>query len=195
MHSRLLMLGVAALSVTLTYFFTTGNLDAQNSSSGRKIGFVKVKIIFKDYKKLKVAEQKIKQETQVEMAQVKQLEEKVKQLREEIPLYRPGSTIRKRKEQDLTDNLFDIKYRKDKINFYLVQKTKSVIEKTYQKIVTTVEKYAQKNNFFMVLKVGDADFFGSRNAEALRMEINTRDVLFWQKKDDITQEIIKVLNK
>lgn len=160
-----------------------------------KIGFVNLKVIFRDLKKVKEMEQEINRETEAELAKLKELDEQTKQLREEIPLYRPGSPIRKRKEQELADKAFDIKFKKDKASFFFAEKMKAGIEKVYQDIAQEVEQYAKQNDFYMVLRVADADFFGAQSADTLRMEINTRDVLYWGKKYDLTNLIITELNK
>lgn len=168
---------------------------ADDKDSGLKIGFINLKTIFRDYKKIKEMETDINKETETELSKIKELEEQVKQLREEIPLYRPGSAIRKRKEQELTDKLFDIKFKKDKANYFFAEKMKAGIEKVYQEITQEVEQYAKQNDFYMVLRVADSDFFGAQSADALRMEINTRDVLYWGKKYDITTLVINEMNK
>jgi Skp family chaperone for outer membrane proteins len=165
------------------------------AQSGPKVGFVNLKKIFKDYQKIKDMEQRINRETEKEMAKIKGLEEEVKVLRDEIPLYRPGSKIRERKEKELTDKLFEIKYRKDKASYFFAEKMKSGIEEIYREVVKEIEKYAERRSFFMILRVSDADFFGAKSADALKMEIKTRDVLYWGKKYDITDTIIEVMNK
>lgn len=170
-------------------------LSAQEKEFPIKIGFVNLKVVFRDYKKAKEMEQSINQETEGELAKIKEIEEQVKQLREEIPLYRHGSTIRKRKEDDLTEKLFDIKFKKDRAQYFLAEKMKAGIEKVYQEVSNEVEKYAKDNDFFMVLRVADTDFFGAASTDALRLEINTRDVLYWGKKYDITENIVQIINK
>jgi Skp family chaperone for outer membrane proteins len=168
---------------------------ADNKDEGLKIGFLNLKSVFRDYKKIKEMENDINKETEVELSKMKELDEQTKQLREEIPLYRPGSAIRKRKEQELTDKLFEIKFKKDKANYFFAEKMKAGIEKVYQEITQEVEQYAKQNDFYMIVRVADADFFGAQSADALRMEINTRDVLYWGKKYDITTLIVTEMNK
>ena len=179
--------------VLLSMFFAASN-PAQGEESV-KIGFVNIKSIFRDYQKVKQMEDKIRQETEAEYAKIKELKEQVKQLQEEIPLYRPGSKIRTRKEKELTEKLFEIKYKEARANHFFGQKLKIGIEQVYREVVEEIEDYARKNNFFMVLRVADADFFSAKTPEALRMEIHTRDVLYWGKKFDITHLIISQMNK
>jgi Skp family chaperone for outer membrane proteins len=167
----------------------------QDKDTGLKIGFVNLKNIFRDYKKVKEMEVDINRETESELSKIKELEEQVKQLRDEIPLYRPGSPIRKRKEQELTDKLFEIKFKKDKASYFFAEKMKAGIEKVYQEICQEIEQYAKNNDFYMIIKVSDADFFGTQSADALRMEINTREVLYWGKKHDISNLLLTEINK
>ena len=88
-----------------------------------------------------------------------------------------------------------MKYREERANHFFAQKLKAGLEEVYREIIKEVESYARKNNFFMVLRVADADFFGSKSPETLRMQIHTRDVLYWGKKYDITNIIIARMNK
>ena len=166
-----------------------------NREPSVKIGFINLKNVFRDFKKVKEMEQEINRETETEMSKIKELEEQVKQLKEEIPLYRPGTPMRKRKEQELTDKLFEIKFKKDKASYFFAEKMKAGIERVYQDISQEVELYAKQNDFYMIVRVADADFFGAQTADALRMEINTRDVLYWGKKYDITSIIIAEMDK
>ena len=154
-----------------------------------------IKNIFQEYQKVKQMEDKIRQETEAEYVKIKEMKEQSKQLQDEIPLYRPGSKIRKRKEKELTEKLFDIKFREEKANHFFSQQLKVGIEQVYQEVTQEVEDYAKANNFFMILRVADADFFGAANADALRMQIHTRDVLYWGKEYDITHLIIARLNE
>ncbi len=185
---------LAILTVLNIYIFSPREVSAENPGE-MKVGFVNLKTIFKDYQEARAMERQIQQEAKAETAQIRKLEEEASQLREEIQLYRVGSSIRKRKEKELTEKLFRIKHDKDRAKYFALVKLKSGMEKIYQKVNGVIEDYAKKNNFFMILKVADADFFDTNSNEALHMEIKTRDVLYWDKKYDITQNISDVLNK
>lgn len=176
-------------------FLLLGPSDGHSQTKEIKIGFVNIKNIFQEYQKVKQMEDKIRQETEAEYVKIKEMKEQSKQLQDEIPLYRPGSKIRKRKEKELTEKLFDIKFREEKANHFFSQQLKVGIEQVYQEVTQEVEDYAKANNFFMILRVADADFFGAANADALRMQIHTRDVLYWGKEYDITHLIIARLNE
>lgn len=160
-----------------------------------KIGFIDLKKVFRDYKKVTVMEETIRQETEAELSKIKGLKEEVKQLKDEIPLYKAGSKIRQNKEKRLTEKLFEIKYSEEKANHFFTQKLKIGLEDIYREVSEEIEEYAKKNNFFMVLRVAEPDFFGSQTAEALRMQIHTRDVLYWGKDYDITNTILDRMNE
>ncbi|NUM36966.1 MAG: OmpH family outer membrane protein [Candidatus Brocadiae bacterium] len=172
-------------------FFLPSLVNAQNV----KIGFIDLKKVFRDYKKVTVMEETIRQETEAEMSKIKGLKEEVKQLKEEIPLYKAGSKIRQNKEKRLTEKLFEIKYAEERANHFFTQKLKIGLEDIYREVSEEIEEYARKNNFFMVLRVAEPDFFGSQTAEALRMQIHTRDVLYWGKDYDITNTILERMNE
>lgn len=160
-----------------------------------KIGFVDLKKVFRDYKKVNTMEESIRQETELELSKLKGMKEEAKQLKDEIPLYKAGSKVRQEKEKKLTEKLFEIKYFEEKANHFFTQKLKIGLEDVYREVTEQIEEYAKKNNFFMVLRVAEPDFFGSPNADALRMQIHTRDVLYWGKDFDITNDIIDRLNE
>lgn len=181
--------------VCFLVLFSSSTITARDSENAKKIGFVNLKHIFRDYKKVKAMEQQISRETEMELSKIKGIEEQVKQLREEIPLYKPGTPIRKRKEKELTEKLFTIKYKKDRAEYFFKGKMKASIEKVYREITAAIKEYAKKHRFFMIIRVSDADFFGTHSEDALRLEINTRDVLYWGKNYDITNYIISTMNK
>ena len=160
-----------------------------------KIGFVDLKKVFRDYKKVSIMEEKIRQETELEVAKIKGLSEEAKQLREEIPLYKAGSRIRENKEKRLTDLAFEVKYLEAKSNHYISEKLKKSLEDVYREVAEEIEKYAQKNNYFMILSVSEPDFMSNQSAEALRAQIITRNVLYWGKDNDITSIIIQKMNE
>ena len=165
------------------------------AQSSGKIGFVDLKKVFRDYKKVSVMEEKIRQETEVEVAKIKSLNEEAKQLKEEIPLYKAGSKLRENKEKRLTDLAFEVKYLEAKSNHYLSERLKKSLENVYREVSVEIEKYAQMNNYFIILSVSEPDFMGNQTAEALRAQIITRNVLYWEKKNDITNLIIQRLNE
>ncbi len=160
-----------------------------------KIGFVDLKKIFRDYQKIKQMEDSIRQETELELSKLKSLKEESKQLQDEIPLYKAGSKVRLQKEKKLAELMFDMKNREEKANYLFSQRLKTELENVYHEITDEIELYAQKNNFFMVLRISDADFFGTQSPDALRMQIHTRDIIYWQKDNDITNVIIDTLNQ
>ncbi len=160
-----------------------------------KIGFVDLKKIFRDYQKVKQLQDAVRQETEMELAKIKGLKEEAKQLQEEIPLYKAGSKVRLQKEKKLAELMFDIKNREEKANHFLNQRHKTELENVYHEVAEEIENYARANGFFMIVRVSDADFFGSQSVEALYMQIYTRDVLYWQKENDITNIIIETINE
>lgn len=189
---------VSLTSILISSFFifnTFSEAYVPPKDTSLKIGFVNIKKIFQDYKKTKEMEQKLNQEMEAELSSLKGLDEERKQLREEIPLYRPGSKIRIRKEQQLAEKIFEIKHKKDRAEYFSREKMRMGIEKVYEEMSDEIEQHAQQNNYFMIIRVSDADFFGTSSEEALRLQINTRDVLFWEKKNDITDAIIEQMNK
>ena len=175
--------------------FSFNSLTADPKRDEIKIGFINIKRIFKKYQKVKDMQRKLERQAQVESAKIKEIEERAKELRSQIMIYRVGSAIRKRKEKKLTDMLFSIKFKKNKMNYDNREKMRNGLEDIYREVIKVVESYAKRHNFFMILQVSDADFFGTPHAEALKMEIKTRDVLYWGKKYDITNIIIRRMNK
>lgn len=170
-------------------------LIATSLQAQGKIGFIDLKRVFRDYQKIKQTEETIRQETEMELAKIKGLKEEAKTLQDEIPLYKPGSKVRLQKEKRLAELAFDVKNREEKANHFFNQRLKTELETVYNEVTEEVEDYARKNNFFMILRISDADFFGSQSPDALRMQIHTRDVLYWQKEYDITNPIIDSLNQ
>jgi Skp family chaperone for outer membrane proteins len=190
----IVILSITAMLGTSFILWSTPS-EGQEPKGTNKIGFINLKKIFRDYKKVKDMEQEINKEMESELEKLKAIEEERKKLKEEIPLYRQGSKVRKNKEEVLAEKTFEIKHKKDKAEYFFREKMRMGIEKIYEEITDEVENYAKKENFFMIIRVSDADFFGTSSEEALRMQINIRDILFWDKKNDITDNILEQMDK
>lgn len=164
-------------------------------SKSLKIGFIDLKKMFRDYKKVKQMEQDLQREMEAEKAELKGIEEECKTLQNEIPMFRPGSKVRREKEKELAEKAFQIKHKKDRAEYFFREKMRRGIEEVYGEVIKEVEDYAADQEYSMILRVSDADFFESRSEEALRLAINTRDVLFWDADNDITDAILTRMNK
>lgn len=170
-------------------------MAAWEQQKKRKVGFVSLKQIFRDYKKVADMEQQINREAEADFVAIKELEQEVKQLREEMPRYRPDKLPRQKKEKELADKLTAIKVRRANARTFFEDRMLEGIKTIYREIVQEVEQYAKANEFALIVRVANADFSAVATPDELRLEINTRDVLYWEEKDDLTGVILQQLNQ
>lgn len=184
----------ACLIASSFFLFNPFSEGAPPKSKSLKIGFVNLEQIFREYKKVKVMEQDLNRKMEAELAQLKELEEEAKNLRKELDIFRPGSEVYVQKREELAEIVFQIKHKKDRAEYFFREDMRRGTEETYLDILKEVERYADKKGYSMVLRVSDPEFAESLSEDALRMQISTKNVLFWSEEDDITKTIIKRMN-
>ncbi|WP_372369551.1 OmpH family outer membrane protein [Candidatus Uabimicrobium sp. HlEnr_7] len=160
-----------------------------------KIGFVDIPEIFSQYSKAKEEKEKVRQQYQQETLTIKKLEEKANKLKEKIPLYRAGSDIRQRLENELAETAFKAKNQSERAKYFMALKLRNGTETVYHDIAKAIEKYAKENGFALILKVEEADFFGAQDPAQVKQKIDMRNVLYWKQALDVTKQVVKLLNK
>ncbi|BBM82519.1 OmpH family outer membrane protein [Candidatus Uabimicrobium amorphum] len=179
-------------SFVVVQLSNNNNVEANTSF---KVGFVNIPEIFSQYTKAKEEKEKVRQQYQQETLIIKKLEEKAKKLKEKIPLYRAGSAIRQRYENELAETAFKAKNQSERAKYFMALKLRNSTEMVYHDIAKAIEKYAKDNNFALILKIEEADFFGAQDPAQVKQKIDMRNVLYWKNSLDVTKGIVKLLNK
>ena len=170
-------------------------LPAQEApAASLKIGVVNIARVFKQYKKTREFEALLENETKKEQLKLKDIEEKVKTLREELDsdVMSPDSPLRRTKTEELMVLQSRWEYLAKNWSKWMQMKVNKHTVQIYNEIREVIEQYGKDNDFTFILKV---DPTLDKNRDNSTEEINFRVLLYYAPSVDITGEIIKVLNQ
>ncbi|HNS31724.1 MAG TPA: OmpH family outer membrane protein [bacterium] len=150
-----------------------GNAVAQTA----KIGYVDIKEAFSSYEKAKVAEDGFKKEIDEEKKKMEEMEAEIKNLQADFEkkkdILKPEEKTKK--EAELREKVQEFYKLGSSINKTLDAKRQKLEEEILEEIKAEIQKYGQKKGFAAIL--------------------DKRVVFYGQTETDLTQEIIKSLNK
>lgn len=142
-----------------------------------KIGYVDIKKIFENYKKAKTVEEGFKKEIESEQKKIDEMQEEFKKMQEE---YEKKKNIMKpeeqqKKEEELKTKLQEIQKKWIETKQKLDERGKSLENQIFEEIKKAIGEFAKKNGYTIVL--------------------DSRLILYGDNASDLTDEIIKILNK
>lgn len=184
----------AVLTVIFVLSLSELSSTRAQEKNSLKIGFVNIKDIFQGYKKNKDFEKEIKSYFQQKRNELNGLKEKMKKLMDIIKMMDPDNPLRIKNEKELVLLKWEYKRKKERLNLLSISKLYLQTTKIYKEIRDTIDKFAKENGYFMILKVDDEKIKG-RPYNEVDIRINHRVVLYYNKKLDITQKILDILNE
>ena len=119
---------------------------------------------------------------------------KIKNLQDEIDVLVPGSDRHREKSEELAKERASYEYRAKTWNEYIKNKVNEQTLKLYKEIRETITKYAVDNVYTFIFK-SDPALSGTPQGDDVTQQISIRTVLYAPKETDITEDIIKILNK
>ncbi|MBI4713344.1 MAG: OmpH family outer membrane protein [Planctomycetes bacterium] len=158
-----------------------------------KIGVVNIQDVFQKYKKTKEYEERLQKDKDKEMRAIGALEDKIKTLLDEIGQLDATSNLRRENEQELERLKAEREYRVKSWNKFIKSKVDEQTAKLYKDIREAIGIYAQENNYALVFKT--EPMISETETEDSTEKINLRAVLYHHKSLDITEAIIKLLNR
>ena len=159
-----------------------------------KVGVVNVAEVFDKYSKTKEYERILQKEKEREELLISEIKMKIKKLREEIEVLSPGSELYREKSEELAKEQARYEYRAKTWNEYIKNKVNEQTLKLYKEIRETITKYAVDNGYTFIFK-SDPALSATPQGDDVTQQINIRTVLYAPKETDITEDIIKILNK
>jgi outer membrane protein len=148
-------------------------LPATTLAEELKIGYLNMRKVFYEYDKTKAFNETLEREDKKIKKEVEERTEKVRRLRDEMDLL--SEKAREKKEPELRKKITELdNFRKDKVN-EILRKKEDMFKEIRENIMDVSDKYAKKNGYDVIFD------------EAL--------FVYSQKKYDITDDIIKRLNK
>ncbi|MCX7917035.1 MAG: OmpH family outer membrane protein [bacterium] len=153
--------------------FISSFLFAQSS----KIGYVDIKKVFDNYEEAKKIEENFKKEVDEAQKSLDKLQEEVKKMQDEYEkkknLMKPEEQTKKENElrvkiQELSKKWMETKQKLD-------EKGKNLEAQIFEDIKKAISDYAKKNGYYMV--------------------VDSRLILYGESAVDLTDEVIKLINK
>lgn len=146
------------------------------SQSG-KIGYVDIKKVFENYEKAKKVQESFRKEVDEEQKNMDKLQEEIKKLQEEYEkkkdMLKPEE--RTKRENEIKNKIQEFSKRWTETKRKLDEKGNALEEQLFNEIKSVISEYAKKNGYLVV--------------------IDSRLILYGENSVDITDEIIKILNK
>lgn len=159
-----------------------------------KIGVVNVNKIFEGYSLTAEYEKQINVEFEEKMKAFQEMNEQIRSLQDELELFERGSQKWKDKNKELQQKIFYAaffeKWEKQQFN----DRLRDLTAKIYDDVRIAIEEYAKNKGYTLILKVEDLDLKSESRTE-LKLKINDRKVMYYKKSYDITNDIIKMINK
>lgn len=152
-------------------------LSASAMAQDSKVGYVEIKEIFTGYKKAQTAQESFKKEIEAEQKKITDMEASIKSLQAEFEknkdILQPDE--KSKQEAQLREKVQEFSGLWSKTNKSLDARRQELEEKILDEIKAEIKSYGKKLGYTAIL--------------------DSRVVLYGQAGTDITQEIIKELNK
>ncbi|MEK7310037.1 MAG: OmpH family outer membrane protein [Planctomycetota bacterium] len=159
-----------------------------------KVGVVNIAEVFDKYSKTKEYERILQKEKEREELLINEIKMKIKKLREEIDVLSPGSELYREKSEELAKEQARYEYRAKTWNEHIKNKVNEQTLKLYKEIRETITKYAVDNGYTFIFK-SDPTLSATPQGDDVTQQISIRTVLYAPRETDITEDIIKILNK
>lgn len=193
-------IGLVILIIVIgTNLFTVSGQPASppggsDESKPLKIGVVNMVGVFNKFKKREEYTASLEKEKIEQHKDIRKIEDKIIRLRKEIEAFENvGSILRDKKELQMRIESLKMESLVKSWNIYINEKVNEQTAMLYNEIRETIDNYAQLNSFDLILKTDpNMDEDSEENAT---LRINTRAILYYTKSMDITEEIVKILNK
>jgi Skp family chaperone for outer membrane proteins len=169
--------------------------DAQAATGqATKVAVVDIEKVFDEYNRRTEEERKLKVELEKIKGELASLKVELDDLVEQAKLANPGSEKRAELEQKMYETRANMELYARLQNIELEERMTEMTRALYEDIRDAVRDYALRNGYTLVLKY-DSGMLQSSDPQDFRLEINSRQVLYFKQGLDITQAVLQVLNQ
>ncbi|MFQ5956469.1 MAG: OmpH family outer membrane protein [Candidatus Brocadiales bacterium] len=164
------------------------------SAQDLKIGVVNLNQVFENYDKRADLEESFKDLRVQEEDILREKQDSLISLREEIQLLERGSEARKELETELEKKVLYLQLEEEVASKNLGAKEKEFYEELYRDISATIEEIGREEEFDLILK---KEVIEAKSADLLelRLKIGMGTVLFYSDVIDITDMVTNYLNE
>jgi len=145
-----------------------------------KIGYVDIKKVFDNYENAKKVQESFMKEVNEEQKKMDKLQEEIKKMQEDYEKKKDmmKQEERTKKENEIKTKIQDFSKKWTETKQKLDEKGNSLEEQLFNEIKAAISEYAKKNGYSIVINSFDSKL-----------------ILYGEKSADLTDEIIKILNK
>ncbi|MEW6358895.1 MAG: OmpH family outer membrane protein [Planctomycetota bacterium] len=185
------------LAATLACAVWLAGLPGRRTAWGEdrplKIGVVNITKLYDSYKKKREMEDDLRAQREQKTRVVREKENEIKRLAEEIKVLELGSEARKKREAELEKRQVELQSFTQVSVGAMTTQTREIMEKLYAEVVEAVQEYGRKHGFDLIIKWENVEV-SSKTMDELLYKINQRTVLFTSEHIDLTDELISALN-
>ncbi len=165
----------------------------QQGEMAPRIGLVDMAYVFDNYEKFAAMRETLKEEFQANESKAKGMVEQLKELQAELKNYKQGSkdyidAEGRMAQAKTTFDLFRANSQRD-----LVKKESELFKNIYLEVTGLVGKYADKYEYTMILRFNRAGLEDVEDPRQLIQKMN-RQVIYHRPENDITDDVLKILN-
>jgi outer membrane protein len=158
-----------------------------------KIGVVDLDRVLEEYKKKQDAEAKLKNDYDTELKKLEESLARIREKNQELSVLEKGSTEYDLRQLEAEVERYRIKLEQESLGRRHEKNRTAKMRELYLDIVKKVEEYGKANGFSAILaKRGD---FKPEDRRELLTLIISQSVLYHDPGLDVTQEVLKLLNK
>ncbi|MFC1587342.1 OmpH family outer membrane protein [Planctomycetota bacterium] len=162
-----------------------------------KIGFVNFRKVFNEYDETIRINEKMKGMQVRAEQKMNSLTQQYKALSDELKLLRQNNPEYAQKEKELIILKANIEFEQKQIESDLMKYLLTQTERIYLEIREAIAEYGKTHGYTIILKVDAMDLTAirSQSLSSLNEKIQTRPVLYYDKKYDLSQAVIDILNE
>ncbi len=166
---------------------------ASQAEPPHKIALIDMGRVFKEYKKIEVLKEDWKAEFQVNEENAKKMTAQIQQVIEQMKEFKQGSPEFIKLEKQQTDLAARLGAFKQTAQRELLRKEADLLKTVYLEAMDVVERFADHFGYTLVMRFS-SDTFEGEDMNKMQTVMN-RTIIFHRPEDDLTDGVIRQLNK
>ena len=158
-----------------------------------KVGLIDMAYVFKHYKKFETLREDLKVEIATSEEKAKMMQQETQTLQAQLKTFAEGSTEYAKIEKQLVQKAADFEGFRRQMSREFLKKESQIYLQVYNEVSTMVTKYAEHFKYTLVMRFNREEL-DTENPQQLLQGMN-RQVVYYRADDDITEQVLKELNR
>lgn len=188
------ILSVAAVAMIAGFVASPMFAQTDAPPSAHKVGLIDMAHIFKNYKKFDALREDLKQEITKSDTQAKQMKGELKKLDDELKQMKQGSAGYTQKEKQLLQANSELQAFVNGAQRDFLRKESQIYKTIYLEVTDAVNKYAQHYQYTLIIRFAREEVEETNEPQDVMARMN-RQVVYYRDEHDITNPVLKFLNK